>query len=116
MAHPVNPEERADTATFRAGRHVGRNFEDSLKVPRASVVDTEDGEILGFHIVDIGLVDNSQGTTTNIIDVVRMDSSRGLTRAGEVRVMVTNIATVIKHVSLTQGWGWRNSHPGDEAK
>ena len=88
----MDPEERADASALGARRHIWRYFKDRLEVPRASIIDAKDGEVLGFYIVDVRLVRDCETTATDVVDVVRMDRRGGLTRACEVRVVITNVS------------------------
>lgn len=67
----MDPMPGTDTATFRTGRHVLGDREGSVDRPNASVVDAENGQILGFDAVHVGSVGNGEGTTPQVIFTLR---------------------------------------------
>lgn len=93
IAHVVNPEESAGALAVRASRHVLRDVESVVQVPRAPVDDTENNEIFGLDIPEVGLVSDTERTAGRVVEVVCVDDGRGLTRARQVRAEVTDITT-----------------------
>ena len=91
----MDPEPATDTPSLWTRRHIGGNLESGLEVPGAHVVNSEDGEVFGLHIVNVGLVGNADSTARNILLVVCMDGSGGLTRAGEVGVEIAVVSSVL---------------------
>lgn len=68
----MDPEPSADTTTRWAWGHRGRDLEISEPVPNASMIDTEDGEILGFDLSYITLVSDRQRTSEEVVDTGRV--------------------------------------------
>ena len=58
-----NPTPSADTSTFRACRHVGRNFIRGQTLPRSIVGDREDNKVFRSNISDVRDVSNSECST-----------------------------------------------------
>lgn len=89
----VDPEERADTTARRTRWHTRWNLKVREPRPDASLVDTENREILRLNRRNIALIRNGQCTPLEIVQSVRMIFLRGGIRTNVIRVvLITNIA------------------------
>ena len=87
--HGVDPMPGADTAAIGTGRHVLGDLEGSVDLPNTLMVDTEDGQILGFDAVHVGGVRDREGTTFQVIMALRVEMNKRFFVGAEVELRLT---------------------------
>ena len=87
----MNPEPGTNTATFGTRWHPFRNLEVCKPMEDASLVYTENGEILGLNLVHVALVSDSERATLQVVWPI---SVVFCSRPSRTRVVpTTNIST-----------------------
>jgi hypothetical protein len=87
----MNPEPCAVAPAFGARGHISRDVKCSEPIPNTVLVDAEDYEIFGLHVVNVRNGGNSECAAFGIGFIDRVELSGGLVRAGPVPL--TNVST-----------------------
>ena len=83
----MNPEESTNTTTFRTRRHPCRDLKLGKSRPYTSLINTKDSEILRLNIRHVVLIHNTQRTSFQVVEPIRMVLLSGRIRTDVVWII-----------------------------